>query len=776
MINMASDFDRRTGQDRRHADFDDETLFDEIHLRDYLAVIWRHRYLVFAVFIVVLTTVMLYTISQTPQYVAQCKVVIQEDAGEKFDIEVVRSYRYWRNVEFFETQVEVLKSRPVAEEVVRKLKLVERPGQKPGLIGSLKSALVNVIKSMLSMVRTPDPNEEEMTEEQKEYFAKLGALYRLMGSLRFSVVRDTSVVMIACMDPNPIMARNIANATAEVFAEHSLKLKVKEISNANLYLSGRLADIKEKLVLSENELKSFQEEKEAISLDRRIENLSEQQISVMNELNSLEKELASKQSYFETLETQTTDVRSRYASGDVGSMEELKRKYREREIELSKLLRSLTTQHPKVKAIKREMSALKQQIDKQQKLLVAGKTSTVRGIEQTLAQYNTAKQELGSVKARKVALDRVLKRTKQGLKDLLRLKGQYTLLQREVESNQKLYDMVLLRQKETSLKEAMQISDVKIIEPAAMPLAPVKPRRFLNFILGCMVGVFAGIGFAFLLDYFDTTLKSKDEIHKLIKMPVLGVLPDIEERVEGVDDLGTLVTSAPSCPYSESFRSLRTSLKYVAETSPKVLLVTSSGPSEGKTTIAANLAEVFARAGERVLLVDADLRKPRIHSIFDFPRTPGLTDAEEGKFGSFISESSVEGLSILTCGTYIGNPSEFLHLWGKQIVDSIKDRFVRIIIDSPPVNAVADPAILANFVDGVLFVVSAGTATKEGVTMALEQMHTVSAPLVGAVVNNLAQESGGYYYYYQRHHGYRGYYGHPSDEPGAEPTDEETIA
>ena len=756
--------DRRSGDERRNLLHDDDALFDEIHLRDYLAVIWRHRFLVIAVFTVVLTTVMLYTISQTPQYVAQCKVVIQEDAGEKFDIEVVRSYRYWRNVEFFETQVEVLKSRPVAEEVVRKLNLVERPGSKPGLLGSLKQAIVNVIKSMISMVSSPSEAGEEMTEEQKKYFQKLGALYRLMGSLRFSVVRDTSVVMIACMDPNPIMARNIANATAEVFSKHSLELKVKEIANANLYLSGRLTDIKEKLVLSENELKTFQEEKEAISLDRRIENLTEQQIQVINELNTIEKELAAKQSHFETLEEQTSDVRSRYASGDVGSMEEVKRKYREREIELSKLLRSLTEQHPKVKSIRREMKTLKQQIDKQRKLLVAGKTSTVRGIEQTLSQYNTAKQELGAVKARKIALERVLTRTKQGLKDLLRLKGQYTLLQREVESNQKLYDMVLLRQKETSLKEAMQISDVKIIEPASMPIQPVKPRRFVNFVLGCMVGVFAGIGMAFLLDYFDTTLKSKDEIHKLIRMPVLGVLPDIEDKVDGVEELGNLVTGAPSSPYTESFRSLRTSLKYVAETSPKVLLVTSSGPSEGKTTIAANLAEVFAKAGERVLLIDADLRKPRIHAIFDFPRTPGVTDSEEGKFGAFIGESSVEGLSILTCGTNIGNPSEFLHLWGKHIVDCVKDRFVRIIIDSPPVNAVADPAILAKVVDGVLFVVSAGTATKEGVTMALEQMHTVNAPLVGAVVNNLAQESGGYYYYYQRHHGYRGYYGQPEED------------
>ena len=524
-------------------------------------------------------------------------------------------------------------------------------------------------------------------------------------------------------------------------------LKIKEISNANLYLSSRLTEIKEQLVLSEAELKKFQEEKEAISLDRRIENLTEQQINAVNELNVIERSIAQKNSYFDTLQVQTKDVRERFAAGDVGNFSSLKRKYEEQKIQLSQLLRDFTPMHPTVVTLKKELAALEEQIEIQKKLLVAGQSSTMQGIESTLEQYKNAKRELEGLKAQKIAVAQVLQRTKDNLKALLKLKSQYSLLQREVESNQKLFEMILLKRKEVSLKEAMQISDVKIVEPARLSLTPVKPKKLLNLVLGCMVGLFAGIGLAFLLDYFDTTLKTKAEIHNLTNLPVLGILPEITEQKEEYSVIELIAQKAPMSPYTEAYRSLCTSIRYSKAQSPKVILVTSSVVAEGKTTTALNLAFVFAQTGEKVLLIDGDLRKPRHHNIFKTQRTPGLSDVEGTDYLALVKDSGTENLSILSCGTKIGNPAEFMHLQSRILIEQVKDKFDRVIVDSPPVNAVADSAIMSQSVDAVLLVASAGQITKGELLASLEELHTVGSPVIGTVVNNLSNDSSSYYYY-----------------------------
>jgi capsular exopolysaccharide synthesis family protein len=728
---------------------DSELLFDEIHLRDYLNVVFRHIYLVIAAFLIVLTTAVIVTFSATPIYQATCKAMIEEDAGEQYDISTDPGGSYFRNRQFFETQVEVLKSKPVLEEVASQLKLYDKPEKTPGLLSSIKSAVLGLIKGS-----APKSDNEALAE----YSKRQNTLKGLSNSLSFNVVRDTSIVQISCEDSNPILARDIADTVAQVFAKYSLDLKIKEITNASVYLSARLTDIKEQLVLSEGELKNFQEEKEAISLDRRIENLTEQRINAGNELNTIERTIAQKTSYFDTLADQTKDVRAKFAAGDVGSFSNLKNKQQELRTQLAQLLRDFTTNHPTVQTVKRDLAALDAQIEEQRKLLIAGESSTMQGIENTLEQYKEAMREVEGLKAQRTALGHILERTQESLKALLRLKSQYSLLQREVESNQKLFEMILIKTKEVSLKEAMQISDVKIIEQASLPLIPVKPRKSLNLILGCMVGLFLGIGLAFLADYFDATLKTKAEIHDLVKMPVLGMFPQVNEETKG-DKLEKVVFNKASSPYSESFRSLGTSIKYTGEEPPKTILVTSACSGEGKTTVASNLAIVFAQTGDRVVLVDCDLRKPRHHRLYDIDRTPGLTDVNDGDFMSLIQESGIENLSIISCGTKIGNPAKFIHQSIAKLVANLSDNFDRIIFDSPPVSAVTDSAIISRHVNSVLLVVSAGKATKNDVTGALEELRQVGAPLIGTVVNNLREEAGGYYYYNRYSKGYYRAYG-----------------
>jgi len=312
------------------------------------------------------------------------------------------------------------------------------------------------------------------------------------------------------------------------------------------------------------------------------------------------------------------------------------------------------------------------------------------------------------------------------------------------------YSSLIKSYEEIRLAEARAINNVIVAEPAEVPDRPVKPRKLLNTLLAIVVGCMSAVSVAFLIEYLDDTVKTAEDVEKVMGLTTVGVITRIFPLKEPGDAL--ITTAHPRSPISEAYRVLRTNLQFSGLSNPATtLLVTSAGPLEGKTTTVANLGVAMAQAGKRVILVDADLRRPTLHKMFDLPNAVGLTtiftrdklDIEEA-----LSPTGVDGLRVLTSGPLPPNPSELL---GSQrmesIIERLKDNADVILFDSPPVLVAADASVLAAKVAGVLLVVDSGRVRSDICRKGKEALVQVGANILGVVLNKAAARSGVYYYY-----------------------------
>jgi len=324
------------------------------------------------------------------------------------------------------------------------------------------------------------------------------------------------------------------------------------------------------------------------------------------------------------------------------------------------------------------------------------------------------------------------------------------------------------RFKETTLTEDMRTGNIRVVDRAEVPRSPVKPKKKLNLLLAIIVGLVAGIGLAFFFEYLDNTIKIPDEVKKHLRIPYLGPTPLVEKEEDrdghGGERLADLVClNAPKSTASESYRGIRTNILFSsAEKAPQVILLSSPGPREGKTMTATNLAITMAQSGSRVMLLDCDLRRPKIHRMFGLKKDRGMTNLLVGNatFEETVVHSKLlSNLDILFSGPVPPNPSEMLGSERmKQLLGELRKHYDRIIIDSPPITAVTDAAILGKIVDGVVLVIRAGQTVREVAKNSVNQLQSVGANVLGAVLNavDIGKDKYYYYYYYQYYHYYYG--------------------
>jgi tyrosine-protein kinase Etk/Wzc len=349
-------------------------------------------------------------------------------------------------------------------------------------------------------------------------------------------------------------------------------------------------------------------------------------------------------------------------------------------------------------------------------------------------------------------------------------------LEREAAADEKIYLMMQEKYQESRITEVGQIGQVRIIDPARPPKEPVRPRKTLNILLGFIVGLGLGIGLTFLLEYMDNSVRTIEDMEKL-GVSVLGSIPMIKEQeaikrlkifpakmngrngsldsVEAKKLASRLITHfAPKSPISEAYRTFRTNIQYTKlDRELKTILVTSPGPGEGKSTSVANLAITMAQMGSKVLLIDSDLRRPILHSIFSIDRRVGLSNVLVGRatFDEAIQPTEIENLYVLPCGTLPPNPSELLgSVAMRTALDEMKQNFDIVLFDSPPIIAVTDAAVLSSQLDGVILVIKSGQTDREAALRATTLLKNVKTRVLGALLNGVHVESmyGSYYYYY----------------------------
>jgi capsular exopolysaccharide synthesis family protein len=387
----------------------------------------------------------------------------------------------------------------------------------------------------------------------------------------------------------------------------------------------------------------------------------------------------------------------------------------------------------------------------------------IRGEMRNVAR--AAESEYRTALAKESRLAATLEAVKKEAQETNRKSIEHGVLKREVETNRQLYQDLLTKTKQTGLETELKTTNIRVVEKAERPRGPISPNRMRNYQVAVILGLLVGIGLALGFEHLDNTFKTPEDVKEHLQVPFLGMVPDVGLKATGGAARGptaSYVLKNPGSAVADAYRVLRTNLIFTsAETTGRVILVTSASPGEGKTTTLATLAVALAQNGAKVLAVDGDLRRPTLNHHFGLQKTPGLTDLIVGKAAASqaIQSTRVNGLQVLPCGYQPPNPAELLGSpMMKQILDAIRAHYDWVLIDAPPLLAMADAPVLCSLVEGVVLVLAAEAATKPAVMRAIDQIHSVGGKLTGVLLNRVNLERNSYYYsqYYGEY--YRSYY------------------
>jgi capsular exopolysaccharide synthesis family protein len=442
---------------------------------------------------------------------------------------------------------------------------------------------------------------------------------------------------------------------------------------------------------------------------------------------------------------ETKKTASQYAVGWLEEqLTEMKKKLEAAEVNLNKYIQD--NKIVSIPTLQEETQGLLETLKKEQARIETDIHEASQRYKEKHPKMIALNSELASVKEKiKAETDRQLQLNEKMI--------QYNVLKREVESNRQLYESLLKRAKETSVSEELQTSRIRIVDPAEVPKSPVRPKKMQNFILSCILGVMLGFGIAFFLEYIDSTVKTAEDIELYVKLPFLGYVPSAQKEARSNKDMDLICHQNPGVRIAEAFRSIRTSVIFSSpEDRPlKTVLVTSTIPQEGKSSISVNLATVFAQKNEQAIIVEADMRKHRLAATFGLDNKEGLSSFLAGTAGleQIIKKTAVPNLSLIPAGPVPPNPAELLtSTKTKLLLEELNKKFDRIIIDSPPVLTVADTSILANVADGVIQVIRAGFVNLEAVLRTKQRLTEAKARIIGVILNNVEIKKEDSYYYY----------------------------
>jgi polysaccharide biosynthesis transport protein len=678
-----------------------------------------------------------YTYRQPKIYEATCQVIIEPMApqvlpGSK-DVVELGTGSFWANKEFYETQYRIIQSTSVGQRTAEKLGLQYDPDY-AGAVG---------------------PGHD---------LADLGRV--VAAQLSIKPLKDSRLALITATDRKPQRAALIANTVADTYIEYNLDYKLEGARSAMAWLAEQEAELKHELEDSEMKLYKFKRDRNllAVSLDDKQSMLSQNLVAVNGKLTDLHIKLLEEDAKRKIIEKARDNIAEEETLPEIRNNETITT-LRESFVQLSRQYSDLSSkygpQYPKMKAISAEMASVEQAYKKEINAVLASFEKS----------YQTLLENERSLKA-------LMDQQRKEAIELSKLEVDYKPLERASEQNGKMYGVIANRQKEIDITGPMKTNNVRVLERAIVPSTPVRPKPIQSLLVGLLLGLATGIGLAFVIEALDNTLKTQQDVEQLLGVSVLGLVPIIggapgAEAVQAGDhlrerDLGVFLD--PKSVAAECCRSIRTNILFMSPDRPlRTMVVTSPSPQEGKTTTAINLGVTMAEAGSRVLIVDTDMRRPRLHRSFAVPNQSGISTVIVGKvkLEDAIKRTDVPNLDVLPCGPVPPNPSELLHTsrFGDVLADCAK-LYDRIILDSPPTSAVTDPAVLGNLADGVVLVVKAGETTREAAMHARRQLATAKARLFGVVVNaiDFSNPAYGYEYYYRNYYRYGYTYGNGPDQ------------
>ena len=699
--------------------------FETIDLRRYAEILLKRKWFILLVTALVAVIAMVWTLGQERIYSASCAIVIETQAPQVLGSEIreavnIGAGSYWFSREYYETQYQIIRSREIAERVVERL----------GLQGDL---------GFLGIDRLPE-------ERREEALARADAAAVLLGRLSVDPVRDSLVAHLRVEDRDPARAALIANTVAEIYMQANVERRVEGSRDAADWLDDQRRDLKQKLESSEQALYEFKKANDLVYTS-----LEDKQTMTTQKFATISDALTRTRLKRTELAARVRGIQAAQKSGDPDQLLaiddvatspfiiDLKKKYLESVNEQVDLSERYGGEHPRMKVAREKLENARESLRKEVAILLS-----VR-----LSQYNELQET-------ERALVEMLAAAKREAFENNKKEIEYKRLAREEANNRGLFDLVLKRQTEIDLSSLLRTNNVRVLEPAMPPLRPIRPRPVMNLLVALALGLLAGMGLALLLDVLDQSVRGPEDLSAL-GLDCLGLLSRIPAGKGPARD--RFVADAPQSVLSEQLRAIRTNMLFMRpDDPPRRIVITSAFPQEGKTTMLCSLGITLTQAGSRVLLVDSDMRRPRLHRSFGLKNEVGLSTAIAGSCApeAAIQKTDVENLFVLPCGPIPPNPAELLHTRRfQEIVAELGDKFDRVLFDSPPAGVVADALILSNELDGTIFVVKAFKTERPAVARALHDLREAGAKVLGAILNNLSSEKRlGYYGVY-----YAGNYG-----------------
>jgi succinoglycan biosynthesis transport protein ExoP len=700
------------------------------NLVDYLRVLHKRRWTAATAFLIILASVTTYTFTATAIYEARSRLLIEADGPNVINFaEVVDEQR--GKADYYQTQYNILQSRLLARRTIDALQLWDNPYLGGGSNGGFWARLTGFGSSARPAAGQPDSGET---------LAQSRTIDKFLDNLAISPIRNSRLVDIKYRLPDPDLATRIANAIARNYIDQSLEYKFMASKEANDWLGERLAEQRRQVEAAEAALQKYREQNDALSLQDR-ENIVVQKLADLNAaVTQAKTDRFQKQALYNQLQMLAAkggaiDTFPAILSNTY--VQQVKAELAQLQSQQTQLSEKLGDRHPDLIKVRTAIQLAQTKLDAE----IAKVVQSVRNEYQaTLAKENS--------------LNGALEQQKTEAQSMNRKAIDYSVLDRDVQTSKQIYDSLLQRAKETGVSSELKTSNIRVVDAAERPRSPASPRKVLNLTLAFLGGSLFAIGLAFFFEYLDSRIKTPDEIRTHLGLSALGMVPAIAEG--SWKGLEPLISTGVPPGFAEAMRAIRTNVLFSsAEEGARTLVVTSTGPGEGKTTIACNLAIALAQSGQRVLLIDGDMRRPRVHDIFRQNQEPGLSNLMVGHAApsACIRKSSVVGLWLLTAGRVPPNPAELLGSQRfREFIRSLGEHFDSVIVDTPPALAVTDASIAASAASGIIFVVGAEMTSRQAARIAIEQLQNGRPRFVGAILNRVELERNAYYYsgYYNR--------------------------
>jgi succinoglycan biosynthesis transport protein ExoP len=714
---------------------------DEIHLLDYLRVLHKRRWTALTAFLVVVGLVTVYTFTATPVYSAAVQILIENENPNVVKFEEVYEQNKTSN-DYYQTQYRILQSRLLARRTIEAEKLWDHAtlATEPSAIAGWLDAGADSVRGI---VGSQAPDEESRATESGQ---QSRIIDKFLDGLSVSPVRNSRLVGVSYRSPDPNLSARVANALARQYIEQNLEFKFLATKEATDFLNERTAEQRKAVEQSEQALQKYREKTGAVALEDR-QNIVVQRLSDLNTaVTRARTERIEKESIYNQIRAIQNDKSALETSPAIlnnSFIQQLKAQLNELQRQRAQLAEKLGARHPEMVKAQSAIETTEFRIN-----------AEVQKVVQALR--NDYQATLANEKALQASLDQ----QRAEAQELNRASIQYGTLQRDAQSNQTMFAGLLERSRETGISGELKTSNIRVVDQAEVPRRPTSPNKPLNLGLALFGGAFLGIGLAFFFESLDNRIKQPDEIKTHLGLPFLGMIPAFLAK----DTQGPpLIGNGMPHEFSEAFRGIRTNVVFsTADEGSKSIVVTSTRPGEGKSVVSANIAMSLALAGQRVLLIDADMRRPKAHELFGVSQEPGLSNliVGESKASEVVRKTMTPNLWLMSAGKHPPNPAELLGSRRfREFMVSLRDHFDWVIIDSPPVMAVTDASIIAHSVTGVVFVVGSEMTGKGAAKAALEQLDSAKAKYVGGILNRAEVHRNPYYYARYYHKDYNNYYG-----------------